>query len=86
MDKVISLKFNVKRCSSSNCRRASGDRKVIKSNPTFLRLEGSEIVLPGVEKKDISFKITDVSFYVKAKKESVTYMDKLCNLLSGKPG
>jgi HSP20 family protein len=34
-----------------------------------------EVVLPGVEKKDISFKITESSFYVKAKKEGVTYLD-----------
>jgi HSP20 family protein len=34
-----------------------------------------EVVLPGVEKKDISFKLTDVSFYVRAKKEGVTYLD-----------
>ncbi len=27
------------------------------------------------KKQDISFKITDVSFYVKAKKEGVTYLD-----------
>lgn len=34
-----------------------------------------EVVLPGVEKEDISFKLTDVSFYVRAKKEGVTYLD-----------
>lgn len=34
-----------------------------------------EVVLPGVEKENISFKITDVSFYIKAKKEGVTYVD-----------
>jgi len=34
-----------------------------------------EVVLPGVEKEDISFKITDVSFYVRARKEGVTYLD-----------
>ena len=34
-----------------------------------------EVVLPGVEKKDISFKITEDSFYVAAKKEGVQYLD-----------
>jgi HSP20 family protein len=34
-----------------------------------------EIVLPGVEKKDISFKITEDGFYVKAAKEGVEYAD-----------
>lgn len=34
-----------------------------------------EIVLPGVEKKDISFKISDGGFYVKARKEGVEYAD-----------
>lgn len=34
-----------------------------------------EVILPGVEKEDISFKLTDVSFYVRAKKEGVTYLD-----------
>jgi HSP20 family molecular chaperone IbpA len=32
-----------------------------------------EVVLPGVEKKDISFKISDGGFYVKARKEGVEY-------------
>jgi len=34
-----------------------------------------EVILPGVEKKDISFKIDENSFYVKAIKEGVTYLD-----------
>ena len=34
-----------------------------------------EVVLPGVEKKDISFKITEDSFYVAARKEGVQYLD-----------
>ena len=34
-----------------------------------------EVVLPGVEKKDISFKITEDGFYVKATKEGVEYAD-----------
>ena len=34
-----------------------------------------EVVLPGVEKEDISFKITDVSFYVRTRKEGVTYLN-----------
>jgi HSP20 family molecular chaperone IbpA len=34
-----------------------------------------EVILPGVEKKDISFKITNDSFYVSGKKEGVTYLD-----------
>lgn len=34
-----------------------------------------EIVLPGVEKKDISFKLTEDGFYVKAIKEGVEYTD-----------
>jgi HSP20 family molecular chaperone IbpA len=34
-----------------------------------------EIVLPGVEKKDISFKLTEDGFYVKATKEGVEYTD-----------
>jgi HSP20 family protein len=34
-----------------------------------------EIVLPGVEKKDVSFKISDSGFYVKASKEGVEYTD-----------
>jgi len=33
-----------------------------------------EVVLPGVEKKDISFKISESGFYVKASKEGVNYM------------
>ena len=32
-----------------------------------------EVVLPGVEKKDIYFKISDGGFYVKARKEGVEY-------------
>ena len=32
-----------------------------------------EVVLPGVEKKDISFKISESGFYVKASKEGVKY-------------
>ena len=34
-----------------------------------------EVVLPGVEKKDISFKIDENSFYVKAGKQGVDYLD-----------
>jgi len=34
-----------------------------------------EVVLPGVEKKDITFKITKDGFYVKATKEGVEYAD-----------
>lgn len=34
-----------------------------------------EIILPGVKKEDISFKITDISFYIRAKKEGITYVD-----------
>ncbi|MGB9940739.1 Hsp20/alpha crystallin family protein [Methanosarcina sp.] len=34
-----------------------------------------EVVLPGVEKKNISFKLTNDSFYVSGKKEGVTYLD-----------
>lgn len=34
-----------------------------------------EVILPGVEKKDITFKITENGFYVKATKEGVEYAD-----------
>lgn len=34
-----------------------------------------EVILPGVDKKDISFKITEDGFYVKATKEGVEYAD-----------
>lgn len=34
-----------------------------------------EVILPGIEKKDISFKIDANSFYVAASKEGVTYLD-----------
>ena len=34
-----------------------------------------EVILPGVKKEDISFKITDSSFYISAEKEGVTYVD-----------
>jgi HSP20 family molecular chaperone IbpA len=34
-----------------------------------------EVILPGVEKKDISFKITEDGFYVKAAKKGVEYAD-----------
>jgi HSP20 family protein len=34
-----------------------------------------EVVLPGVEKKDISFKIAEDGFYIKAAKEGVEYAD-----------
>ena len=34
-----------------------------------------EVVLPGVEKKDISFKTSDNGFYVRARKEGVEYAD-----------
>jgi HSP20 family molecular chaperone IbpA len=33
------------------------------------------VVIPGVEKENIFFKITGVSFYVKAQKEGFTYFD-----------
>lgn len=32
-----------------------------------------EVTLPGVEKKDISFKISESGFYVKANKEGIEY-------------
>ena len=32
-----------------------------------------EVILPGVEKKDIAFKISDNGFYVRAKKEGFEY-------------
>ena len=32
-----------------------------------------EVVLPGVEKKDISFKLSDNGFYIKATREGVEY-------------
>ncbi len=34
-----------------------------------------EVILPGVEKKDVSFKLTSDSFYVSGKKEGVMYLD-----------
>ncbi|WP_239450992.1 Hsp20/alpha crystallin family protein [Methanosarcina horonobensis] len=34
-----------------------------------------EVILPGIEKKDISFKMDENSFYVKASKEGVDYLD-----------
>lgn len=34
-----------------------------------------EVTLPGVEKKDISFKISNSGFYVRASKESIEYAD-----------
>jgi HSP20 family protein len=34
-----------------------------------------EVVLPGVEKKNISFKISENGFYIKASKEGVEYAD-----------
>jgi HSP20 family molecular chaperone IbpA len=34
-----------------------------------------EVVLPGVEKKDISLKLTEDSFYVAANKAGVKYLD-----------
>ncbi len=34
-----------------------------------------EVVLPGVEKKDISFKMTEDGFYIRATKEGVEYAD-----------
>ncbi|HOW15513.1 Hsp20/alpha crystallin family protein [Methanosarcina sp.] len=34
-----------------------------------------EIILPGVEKKDISFKVVEDGFYIKATKEEVEYAD-----------
>ena len=45
-----------------------------------------EVVLPGVEKEDISFKITDVSFYVRARKEGVTYLDSYSICCPVNPG
>ena len=40
-----------------------------------MREYNCEVVLPGVEKKDISFKISDGGFYVRASKEGVEYAD-----------
>ena len=34
-----------------------------------------EVILPGVEKKDISFKLDENSFYVVADKAGVKYLD-----------
>ncbi len=34
-----------------------------------------EVILPGVEKKDISFKISNSGFYVRANREGVEYAD-----------
>jgi len=34
-----------------------------------------EVILPGFEKKDIAFKISDNGFYVRAKKEGFEYAD-----------
>jgi HSP20 family protein len=34
-----------------------------------------EVVLPGVEKKDISFKISEDGFYIRATKEGIEYAD-----------
>jgi HSP20 family molecular chaperone IbpA len=34
-----------------------------------------EVILPGVEKKDVSFKLTSDNFFVSGKKEGVTYLD-----------
>ena len=34
-----------------------------------------EVILPGVEKEDISFKISENGFYIKAGKEGVKYLD-----------
>jgi HSP20 family molecular chaperone IbpA len=34
-----------------------------------------EVVLPGVEKENISFKITENGFYLKARKEGIEYID-----------
>jgi HSP20 family protein len=44
-----------------------------------------EVVLPGVEKKDISFKISDSSFYVRASKEGVEYADSYAFCCSVEP-
>ena len=41
---------------------------------TYENLE-IEVVLPGVEKKDISFKVAEDGFYIKATKEGVEYAD-----------
>jgi HSP20 family molecular chaperone IbpA len=38
-----------------------------------------EVVLPGVEKKYISFKISENGFYVKARKEGVNYLSNYSN-------
>lgn len=34
-----------------------------------------EVILPGVEKKDISFKVAEDEFYIKTTKEKVEYAD-----------
>jgi len=34
-----------------------------------------EVILPGIEKKNISFKLAEDGFYVKATKEGVEYVD-----------
>nr|WP_292387471.1 Hsp20/alpha crystallin family protein [Methanosarcina sp. UBA5] len=34
-----------------------------------------KVILPGIEKKNITFKITEDGFYVKATKEGVEYED-----------
>jgi HSP20 family protein len=34
-----------------------------------------EVILPGVQKNDVSFKLTSDSFFVSGKKEGVTYLD-----------
>jgi HSP20 family protein len=45
-----------------------------------------EVVLPGVEKKDITFKLDENSFYVVASKAGVKYLDiySTCCLLTQK--
>jgi Molecular chaperone (small heat shock protein) len=44
-----------------------------------------EVALPGVEKKDISFKISDSGFYVRATKEGVKYADSYAFLCPVEP-
>jgi len=45
-----------------------------------------EVILPGVEKKDISFKLDANSFYVAANKEGVTYLDSYSIACPVEPG
>jgi HSP20 family molecular chaperone IbpA len=45
-----------------------------------------EVILPGVEKKDVSFKIDANSFYVAASKEGITYLDSYSIACPVEPG